>query len=282
MVLPPEDGERWAETLHPKNDSDPLPQQSRITRKHHYLPATRGNIMQSYRVERSFAKRFSEAPTLSDVTTDFMQQIILYEENTKPDNELNQIADALEREVLAGRIITKASPTGCPEFRYHPKEIEEDIRLPRASSMVSELAPLVLLIRGIIRPGDTLIIEEPESHLPPASQVKMAVTLARLVRAGVQVLVTTHSDWLLQEIGHLMREGELGDHTGEPASWLEFREVGAWLFQKNGKVEEIKFNRIKGIEPIEYQDVAVDLYNDWAILQNRLERTKGDNKREHE
>jgi hypothetical protein len=79
-----------------------------------------------------------------------------------------------------------------------------------------------------------------------------------------------------------MREGELGDHTGEPASWLEFREVGAWLFQKNGKVEEIKFNRIKGIEPIEYQDVAVDLYNDWAILQNRLERTKGDNKREHE
>ena len=47
--------------------------------------------------------------------------------------------------------------------------------------MVSELAPLVLFLRGIIQPNDTLIIEEPEAHLHPAAQTKVALTLARLV-----------------------------------------------------------------------------------------------------
>ena len=54
-----------------------------------------------------------------------------------------------------------------------------------------------------------LIIEEPEAHLHPAAQTQMAVALTGLVRAGVRVVLTTHSDWLLKEISNLIREGEL-------------------------------------------------------------------------
>ena len=81
--------------------------------------------------------------------------------------------------------------------------------MSNSSAMVSELAPLVLFLRGAVGPGDLLIIEEPESHLHPAAQTKIAQTLARLVRAGVYVVITTHSNWLLQQIGNLIREGEL-------------------------------------------------------------------------
>ena len=70
--------------------------------------------------------------------------------------------------------------------------------------MVSELAPLVsCFFVSSIKPGDTLIIEEPEAHLHPGAQADIAVVLARLVRAGVKVIITTHSDWLLEEIGNL-------------------------------------------------------------------------------
>ena len=251
----------------------------------YYLPAARSGIMQSHRViasslvarsTRAGLEPFPEVPTLSGVVADFMQQIILYGEGKRPNDGMNRIADALESDVLAGRIIMKPSATGYPDFLYRPQETEQDIRLTRSSSMVSELAPFVLFLRGLVRPGDTLIIEEPEAHLHPAAQAQMAATLARLVRAGVRVLVTTHSDFMLQEIGNLIREGELGEKTGEPASWLEQEEVGAWLFQKSGKVKEIEFDRIKGIEPMEYEDVAEALYNRWADLQYQLDRKTGD------
>ena len=116
------------------------------------------------------------------------------------------------------------------------------MRLNQASSMVSELAPLVLFLRGVVNPGDTLIIEEPEAHLHPGAQADMAVILARLVRAGVRVIITTHSDWMLQEIGNLALEGLLEEETDEPASWLLPDEIGVWHFQKDKPVEEIPFH----------------------------------------
>ena len=182
---------------------------------------------------------------------------------------------------------------GYPEFVYQPQETEEDIRLSRASSMVSELAPVVLFLRGTIGRSDTLIMEEPEAHLHPAAQTQMAAALARLVRAGVRVVITTHSDWLLQEIANLIREGELEEQTGEPAgegdlpSSLRPSEVGIWLFRKDDNsagsiVKEIPFDRSEGVEPEEYEDVAEELYNRSANLQNRLVETAGDAERDDE
>ena len=143
--------------------------------------------------------------------------------------------------------------------------------------MVSELAPLVLLLRSGIKPGDTLIIEEPEAHLHPGAQTDIAITLARLVRAGVRVIVTTHSDWLLEQIGNLILEGELEKQVGEtevPPVFLHKEQVGCWHFQKNGRIEEIAYNRMDGIEPQEYADIAESLYNRSAELHNRLEELR--------
>ncbi|MCY3739752.1 MAG: AAA family ATPase [Candidatus Poribacteria bacterium] len=256
-----------------------------------YLPAARSGIMQSHRIiasslvkrtTRVGLERFPEVPTMSGAIADFMERVILYEEGSVSNDEMKCLAETLESEVLAGRILLKLSPSGYPGFYYRPQGIEEDIRLSEASSMVSELAPLVLFLRGLINPGDTLIIEEPEAHLHPGAQADMAVILARLVQAGVRVIITTHSDWLLQEIGNLMRVGELenaGKRVSELPTSLQKEQVGVWHFQKSGKVEEIPYDRINGVEPMEYLDVAEDLYNRSARLQNRLEETKGDSER---
>ena len=272
-------------------------------RETHYLPAARSGIMQSHRViasslvarsTRGGLERFPELPTLSGVMADFMQRLILYEESRATNRPMNALADALEREVLAGQIRTSRPPSGgYPEFVYRPWETEEDIRLTRASSMVTELAPVVLFLRGAVGRGDMLIIEEPEAHLHPAAQTQIAVILVRMVRAGVRVVVTTHSDWLLKEIGNLMREGELGEKTGEPTSEeslpssLRPSEVGIWLFRKDGTsagsiVEEVPFDRSEGVEPPDYEDVAEELYNRSANLQNRFEETADEAEREHE
>ena len=260
----------------------------------YYLPAARSGIMQSHRViasslvarsTRAGLEPFPELPTLSGVVADFMQQIILYGERYRPDDGMNQIANTLTSDVLAGQIIMNSSATGYPEFLYRPRGTEQDMRLTRSSSMVSELAPLVLFIRGLVRPGDTLIIEEPEAHLHPAAQTQMAATLARLVRAGVRVLVTTHSDFMLQEVGNLMRVGMLKEKDAlkkETNDWLLPEEVGAWHFQNDQPVKEIKFDHTVGIEPEDYEDVTESLYNRWAGLQNRIEELKDESERECE
>ena len=260
----------------------------------YYLPAARSGIMQSHRViafsslgvqsNRVGLKQLAELPTLSGVVADFVRKLIVYEER-KPQSKyklLTEIADVLERRTLAGSIRTAKSPGGYPVFAYRPTDSNEDIRLTRASSMVSELAPVVLYLRGVLGIGDTLIIEEPEAHLHPAAQTQVAMTLARLVRAGVRVLITTHSDWLLKQIGILIREGELEKQLRKqpsdstlPSS-LHPSEVGVWLFRQDGTdqgstIQEIPFDRSEGVEPPEYDDVAEALYNRAADLQNKLE-----------
>ena len=148
------------------------------TEKPYYLPAARSGIIQSHQVIASSliarstrsSLETSEIPTLSGGIADFMQELILYRGSARSDDGIDHIADVLESEVLAGQIIMNPSPTGYPEFLYRPQGTEQDMRLTRSSSMVSELAPLVLFIRGLVHPGDTLIIEEPEAHLHPAAQ----------------------------------------------------------------------------------------------------------------
>ena len=271
--------------------------ENRWARGAFYLPAVRGGIMQSHRIiasalvgraTRAGFERIPQIPTFSGSVADFMQEIILYDERRTASSRttsehIANLAKDLERQTLSGEILIARSTTGgYPEFVYRPQGTKQDIRLNRASSMVSELAPIVLFMRRIVGPGDTLIIEEPEAHLHPAAQTQMAKTLAALVRAGVRVLVTTHSDWLLQEMANLVREGELRQAQGEgsepdtSAPWLDSKEVGVWLFKDSqdgggATVKEIPFDRVDGLEPEEYASVAETLYNDSAKLQNQLE-----------
>ena len=255
----------------------------------YYLPAARSGIMQSHsmiasslvdRATRVGLEQFSEIPTFSGMIADFLKQIINYDERHHlSSDEMNGIAKILEDEVLRGGIEVRKPAAGYPEFRYRPQKSEQALRMSQSSSMVSELAPLVFLLRDVVRPGDTFIIEEPEAHLHPAAQTKVAVTLARLVRVGVRVIITTHSNWLLEQISNLVREGEvmkIEENQTESETWLTKEEVGAWLFRTDKPVQEIMFEHIAGIEPEEYGEVAEELYNRSVDLRGQLE---GDNRR---
>ena len=253
----------------------------------YYLPAARSGIMQSHgviasalikRATRIGLDRF-EVSTFSGMIADFLEQIVRYKERNGSSSSIRRVAEQLEAELLEGKIeVERPTSDAYPEFLYRPEQAKEALRMSHSSAMVSELAPLVLFLRGIIKQGDLLIIEEPESHLHPGAQTKIAQTLARLVRAGVRVVITTHSNYLLQQIGNLIREGELrkrGESTNESEDYLKAEEVGAWWFHKNKPVTELPFDLTEGIEPEDHLDIAEDLYNRSAGLQNRLEETKG-------
>ena len=78
------------------------------------------------------------------------------------------------------------------------------IPLHLASSSARGLSDLYFFLRHVARRNHLLIIDEPESHLDTANQVLLARLLARLIKAGLKVLLTTHSDYLIKELNNLI------------------------------------------------------------------------------
>ena len=261
---------------------------SPLERTAHYLPASRTGLMQAHRVVAASSieqlSRNEALPTLSGVLTDFLQQLVTFRDAPWTLRKHGWLLAAkLEEEVLRGEVHESRSATGYPIFSYRPADRKETIPLMQASSMVSELAPVVLYLRHVVQPGDVLIIEEPESHLHPAMQAAFTRQLAEVVRAGVRVMLTTHSDYVLEELANLVRMSELpeaqrADLKGADVA-LSSDEVGVWLFEakkrpKGTVVKEIKLDKDAGTFPAGYGDVTEALYNKWVEIDSRIVENK--------
>lgn len=73
---------------------------------------------------------------------------------------------------------------------------------------------LPVIVAGLTaRPGDLLVIDSPEAHLHPAAQSAVARFLARVSSCGVQVIVETHSDHVLNGIRRSVVSGEVASDT---------------------------------------------------------------------
>lgn len=257
----------------------------------YYLPASRSGIMEAYGIIAiSLVDRATQVASdnsyddalLTAMTADFLKHLYSYRKQDIYIKKMYEIAEILEKRLLNGKIeLLQTVKGGFPHFLYRPQHTDKSLTMNQSSSIVSELAPLVIFLRGIVNPWDTLIIEEPEAHLHPRAQTEIAMTIAQLVRAGVRVIITTHSDWLLEQIGNLVREGEVIKldevHIEPPSTWLTEEEVGAWRFHSDKPVEEIKFDLISGFEPQDYGEVAEELYNRSVELRILLKKKLGDN-----
>ncbi len=63
------------------------------------------------------------------------------------------------------------------------------------------------MVSGLIAdPGDMLIVENPEAHLVPSAQSRIANFLARVSRTGVQVFIESHSEHILNGLRIAVKE----------------------------------------------------------------------------
>ncbi len=266
-----------------------------LRRSAYYLPADRTGVMHSHQVVVSTLlqraaiaglRPAADVPILSGVLADFLERLIQMasDRGAKRDKRSNLIASHMEENVLRGKVHVDISDANYPHFVYQPKNWKAKLPLMRSSSMVSELAPIVLYLRHIVSPGDILIIEEPESHLHPAMQVEVIRHLAEFVHSGIQVIVTTHSEWVLDELANmvLISQVEEADQTtsDKTKTMLQPHEVGAWLFKpdktsKGVVIEELKTDDT-GLYPSGFDRVAVGQHNRWAEVASRIERSRNE------
>jgi predicted ATPase len=135
------------------------------------------------------------------------------EEENQVDPEVSeyiQLAEILENDILGGKVNIIDESGIDQEILYQPSE-NVKLEMTVSSSMVKELAPLVLCLRHLALPNELLIIDEPEMNLHPAAQVEITEFLAMLVQAGLKVLITTHSPYIVDHLANLMKAAKYED-----------------------------------------------------------------------
>lgn len=73
-----------------------------------------------------------------------------------------------------------------------------------SSASVRALFDLHLWIKHLVKKGDILLMDEPELNLHPENQMKIARLLVELVNSGINVFITTHSDYIIKEFNNLL------------------------------------------------------------------------------
>lgn len=79
---------------------------------------------------------------------------------------------------------------------------------PNVGFGISYVLPVVLALLKAQR-GELLILENPEAHLHPRGQRKMGELIARASQGGVQIIVETHSDHVLNGIRLCVKNGRM-------------------------------------------------------------------------
>ncbi|RUT06616.1 hypothetical protein DSM106972_028730 [Dulcicalothrix desertica PCC 7102] len=113
---------------------------------------------------QSLIEVIAKASTIEDITRKQQAQ-----ENSKIQDYID-LAQALERNILYGNIEIDSSKLQN-EIVFHPLNNGASLEMQVSSSMVKELAPLLLCLRYLAEPNDLLIIDEPEMNLHPEAQV---------------------------------------------------------------------------------------------------------------
>jgi predicted ATPase len=255
----------------------------------YYLPAARSGILQGHKALAEIMWRKIpyvgieefEIPKFSGVVSDFISSIISLPGREGP---FYQLVEDFEKELVKGNITVRTlDEYSYPEIHYNFKNAE--IPLHRASSTVSELAPLFLYLKYIVKPGSILIIEEPEAHLHPENQRILAKFLVKLVRNGVKIVITTHSEYLLEQLSSFIllskvpEEKRVEKYKYSKEDYLLPNEISAYVFnydkRSNGhKITEIEITEEDGISQDEFLKIHEALYEESLKLRKDIEIKK--------
>lgn len=143
----------------------------------------------------------------------------------------------------------------------------EWVRAPNMGFGVSYSLPIVLA--GLVAAkGSILVIENPEAHLHPAGQSRIGIFLAQLAADGVQVVLETHSDHVLNGIRRAIGEKGALDHGD---ALVHFFDMEA---EMEPTITELRFTAVGGLSdwpPRFFDQFQLDVA---ALTQVRRPRTR--------
>jgi AAA ATPase domain/Protein of unknown function (DUF3696) len=144
-----------------------------------------------------------------------------------------------------------------------------DINIADCGMGLSQLLPL--LVQGcVMRPGDTLIAQQPEIHLNPAQQDIMTDFLMSLVEAGRRVIVETHSEHILGRMRRRVAEGDT----------LDADDIAIYFCESANQRSSLRRIPMGGLGDISHRDWPTGFFNEQ--LENSMELALAQSRRRRE
>lgn len=199
---------------------------------------------------------------------DYIDWLNLLTENQKSKSQWGHpYAEQIKRGLADGAYRVDGR-TGAIEFQAYKKKGDaqraQPLDLHITSSAVKSLFGLWFYLEHQAQKGDILMIDEPELNVHPANQRKIARLLARLVNGGINVVISTHSDYIIREFNSLimLKKDKIGElrqkHRYADDEILSKKQVGAYLFDK-GTIKPSQVVPTDGIYADTFDEVIVDL-----------------------
>jgi predicted ATPase len=188
----------------------------------------------------------------------------------KRNKETDELADFIEEILNVEFQVRRTAP------RYMVRIKELDVPLQQAPSGYRELAPLILVLRHKER--SDMFIEEPEAHLHPDAQTAIARGLARVSKMGTDIVMTTHSIYVLDEVSNLLRLKKLSEQDKKELgykSWegLTPKDVAIYFFSTDGDVEPIKVLK-DGLSESGLDRITLTMANKHAAVERLFQKRK--------
>lgn len=125
---------------------------------------------------------------------------------------------------------------------------------------------LPILVAGLLsKPDDILVIENPEAHLHPAGQRHMGEFLARLANNGVQIIIETHSDHVVNGIRIAIKDGLISSSDTE---FLFFNKIEKKII--SSKIIETQISKVEISERGKIISAPVGFFDEWEEALYKL------------
>ncbi|MBQ8017763.1 MAG: AAA family ATPase [Methanobrevibacter sp.] len=166
----------------------------------YYIPASSYAI--SNDLNDNLSKQINGDFKASKIDKELMSLLL----NNKSSGEgfFKSIAVKMSVEIFGGILDFKDVDEGI-KFIDTQNNVEFDFN--SVSSSIKELAPFIKYLSDLSRENDTVIIEEPENHLHPKNQRILVKYLVELINRGLNIILNTHSDYILEQFNNFIRLG---------------------------------------------------------------------------
>lgn len=148
-----------------------------------------------------FFKSYNDYALPVNANVDFTRRVAdITKEDSFIAKEHAQILDEFT-DIIGGEYISSGSDNS---IYFKPSGKCLRLTMGECSGAVRSMLDIGSYLRHIAKPGDLLMVDEPELSLHPENQRRVARLFARLINLGIRVFITTHSDYIIKELNTLI------------------------------------------------------------------------------